>query len=53
MPLYTTLSRNVVSPFEISAINLIVNGLYEFACSMNRSMSCKLLVSHRGKISSM
>ena len=49
---FTTLSSNVVSAFEISAINLI-GGLYEFACSMNRSISCKLLVSHSGKISSM
>ena len=43
--------RNVVSEFEISAVNLIV-GWYEFACSMNRSISC-LPVSHREKISSM
>ena len=41
---------NVVSAFEISAVNLIVG--YEFACSMNRFISC-LPVSHREKISSM
>ena len=50
LPLYTTVSRNVVSTFEISAVNLIVRW-YEFACSMNRYISC-LPVSHREKLSS-
>ena len=38
MPFYTTLSRNVASVFEISAVNLMV-GWCEFACVMNLSMS--------------
>ena len=50
-PLYMTVSRNIVSVFEISAVNLIV-GWCEFACSMNLSMSV-LLASHSENISSM
>ena len=44
-PLYTTVSKNVISFSEISAVNFIV-GWNVLACSMNRSMSC-LLTSHR------
>ena len=50
-PLYTTVSRNLVSVSDISAVNLIV-GLYELACSMNCSMSV-LLMSHRENMSLM
>ena len=50
VPLYTTVSKNIVSVSDISAVNLIV-GLCKFACSMKASMS-GLLVSHTEKISS-
>ena len=46
MPLYTTVSRNIILVFEISAVNFI-----EFACSMNLSIS-GLLTSHKENISS-
>ena len=51
LPLYITVSRNVVSVSEISAVNLIV-GWCELACSMNCSMS-GLLISHSENMSSM
>ena len=46
--MYTTVSRNVASVFEISAVNFIV-GWCEFACAMNLSIS-GLLTSHNGKM---
>ena len=47
---YTTVSKNVISFSEISAVNFIVRSNV-LACSMNRSMSF-LLTSHREKTSS-
>ena len=46
-----TVSRNVASVFEISAVNLMV-GWCEFAFVMNLSIS-GLLTSHNEKMSSM
>ena len=40
-PLYTLVSKNVVSVSDISAVNLIV-GWCLFACSMNLLISCLL-----------
>ena len=48
---YTTVSKNVASVFEISAVNLMV-GWCEFACAMNLFIS-GLLTSHNEKMSSM
>jgi len=46
--MYTTVSANVASVFEISAVNFIV-GSCEFACVMDLSIS-SLLTSHNGKM---
>ena len=45
----TAVSRNVMSLFEISAVNLMV-GWCEFTCGMNLSIS-GLQTSHNGKMS--
>ena len=49
LPLYTAVSRNVMSLFEISAVNLMV-GWCEFTCGMNLSIS-GLRTSPNGKMS--
>ena len=51
LPFNITVSRNVVSFSEISAVNLIVSWKL-LACSMNRVISC-LSESQREKMSSM
>ena len=49
LPLYTAVSRNVMSLLEISAVNFMV-GWWEFTCGMNLSIS-GLRTSHSWKMS--